>query len=1099
MTYPSYWTLEKIAYLRSLAQMAGIVDKHDHPDRLLMYSEGASILSHLQVLNMGHNIKQGYTYLICDMGGTGIRMSLYDVKEPSNTSNNFKSESYHDWDMKYSKEPSQLLIGARDISVQCQRYILSRLSAPTKFFTGNDMIARSNQKKDFLDFFEDVIANAVDGLSKETIAQNEPRTYQIPESLQPQVLKLIDQKSGCSNSGTPLLQKDGMHNENLMLMENRTTLTISPFELEQNVMRPVCDKIVHYLGSILQGSIGNSIEAIILVGGLSHSVYLMELIEEICSRTDTKILAFTELVGTPFCGFDILDSALVKSEYDLLSLKSSKVILDQKNSLKNPVDGNSPEVYVFVEYGNLKTYVSYIHTEPGQPFDIEKIEHVSDWRGLSPYDNSLSTMDVPDDNFLSTMDVVLTANRKENVDRSKHFLKLIQGEETELEYYTFEEREKNTILFTHLREVTRISSTINTFYDILCTKFQNFTERLKRMKKQKNKKQNLQLIDHLDTRIGTTYTRRNINTYTFIETQKLISYQEFSIIFFDYLTSFLYDYILSQIGPLNGRFQFCITRESLGDRKFKLSDAELYNIVSNCGMISADAHKRQSKPLILEHSQATSIYCREMLDSVDMSNRTEAVFFVQVQLYEVEFQILLNGVPPLSNKNNVAIGQDGKSWKGIFKYSTDTTFFFNSKDATCDNLWIHLQTHHDTLFIRCERHQSPRKFFDSNNMQVFKRLVRNYISTAALELVDDEKVNEIFICESDQEGNCCRVLITNLDLLQYCIIPTINSIASKIHSYAYDEMILNQKRKISNIFVMGVFLLCRYKRDYKYLENILLMKLKKYNLFCSNDLGLQSMINSTELKITAIDTQKPEHRRNEYGGIAEDDDNDNWNQDPIPLISLKGSVLYSLDPENQLVERISGRTYAIKIRVDSPAIDLHECADSVEGIGKVVDDDEEIDIVENMNDDNSTIAVVGDKPVYVMCEHLGNTKEVTFDTLIPILRKETPLSSMEPTGGGEISASFTLFNCVKNVDVSIEFLILDEDDTLHSDVEYIGSKGHCLGAFLIPNALHTYPIEFKLGVYQQDVFRAWVEYGQNEKSDSIRIYEDILMKDFHFE
>lgn len=146
-----------------------------------------------------------------------------------------------------------------------------------------------------------------------------------------------------------------------MLMENRTTLTISPFELEQNVMRPVCDKIVHYLGSILQGSIGNSIEAIILVGGLSHSVYLMELIEEICSRTDTKILAFTEPIDTPFCGFDILDSALVKSEYDLLSLKSSKVILDQKNSLKNPVDGNSPEVYVFV--GNVddnKKKLAYI-------------------------------------------------------------------------------------------------------------------------------------------------------------------------------------------------------------------------------------------------------------------------------------------------------------------------------------------------------------------------------------------------------------------------------------------------------------------------------------------------------------------------------------------------------------------------------------------------------------------------------------------------------------------------------------------------------------------------------------------------------------------
>ncbi|CAO3657358.1 unnamed protein product [Mucor hiemalis] len=138
MTYPSHWAPRKVAYLRSLVQKAGIINEQDHPGRLLMYSEGASLLRALQQPKFGGIINQGCTYMICDIGGSSVKMSLFDITEPLDARSDIKGERFCEWDVNYMKKPPQLSIGLQNIIKQCEFYVLSRLSIPVKMLDDNN-------------------------------------------------------------------------------------------------------------------------------------------------------------------------------------------------------------------------------------------------------------------------------------------------------------------------------------------------------------------------------------------------------------------------------------------------------------------------------------------------------------------------------------------------------------------------------------------------------------------------------------------------------------------------------------------------------------------------------------------------------------------------------------------------------------------------------------------------------------------------------------------------------------------------------------------------------------------------------------------------
>lgn len=177
--------------------------------------------------------------------------------------------------------------------------------------------------------------------------------------------------------------------------------------------------------------------------------------------------------------------------------------------------------------------------------------------------------------------------------------------------------------------------------------------------------------------------------------------------------------------------------------------------------------------------------------------------------------------------------------------------------------------------------------------------------------MNGEKVNEICICRSGQGGNHCRVYITNRDLLQFCMIPVIDRLASEIGNYA-SYVHLRQNVKISNVFVMGVFLLCRYQRDYKFLEDFLLTRLGKINYLRIGNVGLHSIMNGTQVR--KVDAQTHEEQRS-YRSNALGDNTDKQDRESLARIALSGSIMYGTNPRNRLFERFASRSYGIKVTI----------------------------------------------------------------------------------------------------------------------------------------------------------------------------------------
>lgn len=130
-----------------------------------------------------------------------------------------------------------------------------------------------------------------------------------------------------------------------------SVLSVSPAELVEHVMGPVCGKIVSYLGDIFQGPIGGDIEALVLTGGFCALAYLKELMKDICITVGKMSVTFPpddgeNEIGACF-GREIIRGAMLKAIDELPSPEETTLIwLEDKSSMSEPAD-----VYVFI--GNI--------------------------------------------------------------------------------------------------------------------------------------------------------------------------------------------------------------------------------------------------------------------------------------------------------------------------------------------------------------------------------------------------------------------------------------------------------------------------------------------------------------------------------------------------------------------------------------------------------------------------------------------------------------------------------------------------------------------------------------------------------------------------
>lgn len=295
-----------------------------------------------------------------------------------------------------------------------------------------------------------------------------------------------------------------------------------------------------------------------------------------------------------------------------------------------------------------------------------------------------------------------------------------------------------------------------------------------------------------------------------------------------------------------------------------------------------------------------------------------------------------------------------------------------------------------------------------------------------------EKVHDVGVCG---EGECCRVRIANMDLVQFCFVPTINRLISEVHCCISNQH-FHQGLHISIIFLMGAFIFCRLRRDYQFLENKLLTDLQKMNFTHSNNVGLCYQIGNIQVNKVEVE------RLND-----DDEDRCGKDQNSIANIALEGSVLHCINTNNRLVERFATKSYTITLEIrvyggsvlndknnifdsngfpDNSENDPIENANSVDIDNNSISELEHATNMESIDCEDSicsfyermTYDICGVRPsapgTYAICNQLNSQTKVQSNMQIPIVKKGLSLASLAPSDG-EISASFTVFKYSEGV------------------------------------------------------------------------------------
>lgn len=1062
VTYPSEWALALVNYLRILFQTACMGDEDDHPDRLLMYSEGESIIHLLQTSYYGlnFNLKRGYKYLIFDMKGTESTMSMYDIDEE----NNIKVGRRCDWDINYRKESSQLCIGYQDLRRGCVSYLISKLSACLDLVTLQDIIEQDVQlRRDFNALTNIIMKEVLQKLSKAAIESNTPFKYTLPSSLQPALSHPFDSNMKGHSSKAKRTQRGEVSVESMIEKEDTTEIVIYPAEIEVSVFRPIFKLISNYFENII-GGVKNFVETVILVGELCRSVYLMELLEDISNREGITFYPFSnEKWG--YGDFDIsLRGALEKS---VATLKGNECIPNiDLTGIDLPRDTQRDdlrEAFFFVDYTSKNTKISYCHTQPGQTPDGANIKRMSDWPGQSPVDEVLPTLElmlIPGNNVKgSTGKKIISL--KENNDHRVHFLDLIQKGKNGSIYYTFKKCKRDIIWFTHQLEMSRDEP--NGYLPDNVEEFQNNL--------------NPCVIESSRTSSATNKTssalhkdlsnRRDNASHKFTVTQQHISFKEFSIMFFEYLISFIFDHINFKMGIEGVKFRYCITRDSKREsEEFKLTDDDIRDIASRCGILSEEIDGSQHTLFTLERTEATALYCRDLIGAIDTSNLSENIGFVQLQLTANQRLILLNRIP-FYNGGEIDL-QVEKSWKFVHRFAKSKNSQFNFMNITCQNLWTHVQNCQENLLQMCGRHSASKRFFNANNMQIFNELLLAYFSKSNLELLNGEKVHDLSIC---RENDYCRVHMANTDLVQFGFIPSISKLVSEIQRSVSDPQ-FHQGLRINSLLIMGFSKLCQLQEDdYKVLEDILLMDLKKMSFTSSNDPKFYHQINITQ--IIKVDEKR-------LGDNVK-------GQNCLSNIVLKGSFMYVMNSDTRLLERFFAKSYAIKLELKDLEWEiLNGKSTKSDGIGYTGSDDR-----------NSGEPLHASTTPHVISNHLDSQTKISDNMLIPIIRKGTALASLELIEG-DVNASFKIFNRQEYVRGTIELYMLEEDIGFDWKPATPHHSRYMLSYFYTDPCNPTYPIIFKARLSQTGSYSSWIEYNKNDKDEVETFEEQVSLKTTYF-
>lgn len=135
-----------------------------------------------------------------------------------------------------------------------------------------------------------------------------------------------------------------------------------------------------------------------------------------------------------------------------------------------------------------------------------------------------------------------------------------------------------------------------------------------------------------------------------------------------------------------------------------------------------------------------------------------------------------------------------------------------------------------------------------------------------------------------------------MDLLDFAISPALTELVSIIQASTLNQHLF-RGIQLSDIFLLGEFLICRDQTSYKFIEDMLLSKLKEIKFHPLDNLILQRMTKNTQISKVAILDE-------EMKGTCS-----------IAYAAFNGAIEYSLDPQNRLFERFADRTYALGVQL----------------------------------------------------------------------------------------------------------------------------------------------------------------------------------------
>ncbi|KAH8553127.1 hypothetical protein BGW37DRAFT_488514 [Umbelopsis sp. PMI_123] len=228
LTVPAMWSDRAKSTMREAAIRAGLIQRTDHPDRLMLISEPEAAALYCEKKSEQFNLAHGQRFMICDAGGGTVDLIVFEIDQPDGGKRTLKEVT----------KGHGGSCGSGFLDMRMREYIKNK-------FSHHGSINES-ALENVMDSFVNLIKPEFDGY--------EDHFLQLPASMG--LGDLTDEEIGLENG----------------------SLHLPAEELRDYVFEPVVSQVL----ALIDGQLNQSpnLEAIFLVGGFGQSNYLFRRVEE---------------------------------------------------------------------------------------------------------------------------------------------------------------------------------------------------------------------------------------------------------------------------------------------------------------------------------------------------------------------------------------------------------------------------------------------------------------------------------------------------------------------------------------------------------------------------------------------------------------------------------------------------------------------------------------------------------------------------------------------------------------------------------------------------------------------------------------------------